>query len=306
MSTVAARVTSLGGVATWGQLRRGHSWRAIASALEEESIVRTARGRYALLTAEEARLAASRLSGVCSHLSAAAHWGWTVKTPATEPHVTVRANRKITAARRDGVTVHWRTLSSGDVDGWVTTPIRTVIDCCLDLPLDEAVAVFDSAWRGGLQCREVQLAALQLAPRARRRVLAVAEAADPRAANPFESVLRVIARGVPGLCVETQVRIKDGRFFARVDLADEDLRIVLEADSFEFHGKRAALERDCRRYDELVVRDWLVLRFSWEQVMFDPDWVAEMIRAAVSHRRRQRSLRHRTRPGPEAVSGMSG
>ena len=29
--------------------------------------------------------------------------------------------------------------------------------------------------------------------------------------------------------------------------------IVLEADSFEFHGERAAFGRDCERYDELVV-----------------------------------------------------
>ena len=45
---------------------------------------------------------------------------------------------------------------------------------------------------------------------------------------------------------------------------------MLEADSFEFHGERAALSRDCERYDELVARDWLVLRFTWEQVMHRP------------------------------------
>jgi len=85
--------------------------------------------------------------------------------------------------------------------------------------------------------------------------------------------------------VAPQVTIRDGRFFARVDLADDELRIVLEADSFEFHGKRKLMERDCRRYDELVVRGWLVLRFSWEQVMSDPQWVAATILAAVAERR---------------------
>ncbi len=55
-----------------------------------------------------------------------------------------------------------------------------------------------------------------------------------------------------------------------MDLADETLELVLEADSFEFHGERAALSRDCERYDELVSRGWLVLRFTWEQVMLRP------------------------------------
>jgi very-short-patch-repair endonuclease len=108
--------------------------------------------------------------------------------------------------------------------------------------------------------------------------------ADGRADNPFESVLRAIAIGVAGLSVEPQVRISHDDFYARVDLADEQLRIVLEADSFEFHGERRALATDCRRYDELVARGWVVLRFAWEQVMFEPAWVASVIRRVVEGR----------------------
>jgi very-short-patch-repair endonuclease len=61
---------------------------------------------------------------------------------------------------------------------------------------------------------------------------------------------------------------------ARVDLGDPKRKIALEADSFAFHGSRAALERDCRRYDELTLAGWMVLRFAWEHVMFEADWVA--------------------------------
>jgi very-short-patch-repair endonuclease len=56
---------------------------------------------------------------------------------------------------------------------------------------------------------------------------------------------------------------------ARPDLVDEDLRLVLEADSFEWHGDRVALRDDARRYDLMVVNGWRVLRFAWEDVMFD-------------------------------------
>ena len=71
---------------------------------------------------------------------------------------------------------------------------------------------------------------------------------------------------------------------ARPDLVDEDLRLVLEADSFEWHGDRVALRDDARRYDLMVVNGWRVLRFAWEDVMFDQAWVREVLTAAVAER----------------------
>lgn len=171
------------------------------------------------------------------------------------------------------------------MDDWVTSPVRTVIDCCLDLPFQEALAVFDSSWRAGLKPREVQLAARRLPVRQRNRVWGLARAADPRAANPFESVLRAIAATVPGLAAEPQFVVRDPMFYARVDLADEGLKIVMEADSFEFHSSPKDLDRDTRRYNGLTVRGWLVLRFTWRQVMFEPELVRETLLAAVALRR---------------------
>lgn len=292
-------LTRLGGTARRGQLRRGVSSRALRRAVAERRIIRTAYGRYALPLADEARVAASRLTGVTSHTSAALHWGWAVKTVPTQPHITVSRHRNITLERRESVCLHWRELSPEDVvEGWVTSPVRTVIDCCLDLPFDEALSVFDSSWRAGLKPREVQLAALRLPKRQRDRVLAVARAADRRAANPFESVLRAIARDVPGLSLEPQVVVREGSFWARVDLADEGLRLVLEADSVEFHATPKAFDRDCRRYNALVSRDWRVLRFTWKQVMFEPDLVRETLIAMVAllRRPRRRSRSTGTKP----------
>ena len=124
------------------------------------------------------------------------------------------------------------------------------------------------------------------------RVLRVVESADGRAANPFESVLRAIAMEIPGLLVTPQLRIDvGGKFVGRVDLADRSLRIVLEADSMEFHGLPELMEKDCKRYDELVADDWLVLRFSWMQVMAKPAWVADVIARTVQLRQRQQLRR---------------
>ena len=66
--------------------------------------------------------------------------------------------------------------------------------------------------------------------------------------------------------------------------ADGDEKVVAEADSFEFHGRRQALTRDCERYTALAVRGWVVLRFSWENVMFEPAYVADCFRRAEQGR----------------------
>jgi very-short-patch-repair endonuclease len=114
--------------------------------------------------------------------------------------------------------------------------------------------------------------------------------ATAEAANPFESALRGIAVDVDGLNVRPQVSIYDPHFLGRPDLVDERLGIILEADSFEWHGSRAALQRDARRYDVFVVRGWLVLRFAWEDVMFDQTWVRSILEAAVAQQADRRCV----------------
>ena len=67
----------------------------------------------------------------------------------------------------------------------------------------------------------------------------------------------------------------------RPDLVDARLKIALEADSFEHHGSRKALVLDCVRYDNLVADGWTVLRFAWEQVMYEPAWVRSTLLAVT-------------------------
>jgi very-short-patch-repair endonuclease len=284
---VAALVAQHGGSCSWAQLRAVASKRRIRAAVRAGEVTRVARGRYVLPSLADARRAAVRLQATVSHTSAALHWGWSVKLDPTAPHLTFPRGRKLREGARDGIRRHWRTLSADEViDGWVTSPIRTVIDCCLDLPFDEALAVADSSWRNGLSPVEVAKAAQRLPQRSWRKVRAVLRYVDRRAANPFESVLRAICLRTDGLNPVPQYEIKDGTFYAKVDLADVELRIVIEAESFEHHGTRSALRRDCRRYTGLGARLWAVLRFTWEEVMFEPEQVAAALRLAVDARRR--------------------
>lgn len=225
---------------------------------------------------------AHRVSGVLCLSSAAMHHDWAVKAVPDTPHVSFARNRKLTIEQRRLVVPHRHDLSCDDVvDGIVTNKVVTLVQSLRSLPDDEALAIADSAARAG------DLAALSHAAaiargRGAARVRRIVNEARSDAANPFESVLRSIANSVDGLKVEPQRLITTVRPWARPDLVDEDLRIVLEADSFEWHGDRAALRRDARRYDLLVVDGWIVLRFAWEDVMFDQEFVRTVIEGAVS------------------------
>lgn len=286
---VAAHLERLGGVATWTQLVSLTSRRQLERAVGDETIVRLSRGRYAVTTAREARQAAHRVTGIVMGCSAAAHWGWSMKWQPSRPEIAVPRGRKVAVSVQLDLDVRWRQLEPPDVvDGWVTSPLRTVLDCVRALPADEALAIADSALRSGRVTPAQLLRAAETSPaRGHAVAVRVAAAADRRAANPFESVLRSIALDVPGLLLVPQVRIEStrtGRLTGRVDLADERLKIVAEADSFEFHGERALMERDRFRYDELAVDGWLVLRFTWLQVMKHATWVRSMLEAAVDRR----------------------
>ncbi|MFZ0158937.1 MAG: hypothetical protein WAL50_07915 [Kineosporiaceae bacterium] len=268
-------VRQFGGRALRRALLRHVSENEIKRALAAGDLVRSARGLYVLpaLPAERAMAAACR--GVVSHDSAARLLGLPLLHVPREVHVTVRRGAR--PAPRKQVVVHQRDLSPGEVVGDVTTPVRTVLDCCLCLPFREALAVADSAARlvpGFVE--EFRTAADAPGPgrAARRRV---ARHVDGRAANPFESALRgsLIDAGmtgfVPQLCISTRTGI------ARVDLGDPVRRIAVEADSFEWHSTRDALTEDCRRYDEFVRDGWAVLRFAWDHVMFDHGWMVGVV-----------------------------
>lgn len=279
--SVLRRLVELGGVASYRQLVAVGDRRAVAAAVESGEVVRLARGRFALPSVDAAARQAFALSGVVSHASAALAWGWPVKTVPARPHVTVPVKRRMRFVAP--VELHRRDLLPGEITDGRTCQELTLEQCVRSMPFDEALAVADSALRDGFSPERLRSLARDARGPGATMLRRVSAAADGLAANPFESVLRAIALGVPGLHVRPQVRIGS----ARVDLADEALHIVLEADSFEWHGGRRALHRDARRYNQLVVTDWIVLRFAWEDVMFHPDDIRTVLVAAVATAQRR-------------------
>ncbi len=274
----------LGGVARTADLRRLTSQAKLRRAARRGDVVRLARGRYALPTAQDGLRAAMRLTAVLSHRSAAAYWGWELKTQPPVPELTVPRNRNVPADKRRHVQVVWANLRPDEVvDGIVTSRERTLIDCIRTLPFDEALAGADSALRHRAITRaQLIWLAGKVRGKGAEQARRVARLASEKPANPFESALRAISYRVAGIHLEPQVWLELGGLRLRPDLLDRRRRLIVEAESFEWHGKRLSLTRDCVRYNAFALAGYVVLRFSWEQVMLEPAYVEACLRSFVA------------------------
>jgi len=279
-----------GGCASAAELIARCGRRAVRTAVALGDLVRARRGIYIAADLSEPQVAAAQVRGIVSHQNAALLLGLAVALQPDRPHVTVPRHRHLAHARAQ---VHWADLRADEHVDAVTTALRTVVDCARTLPFGQALVIADSALAQGKVARgELREAAAAVRGHGRAAALRVAEAADRRAASPLESLVRAFTLEA-GMHAAPQATIADDAFFARVDLADLERGIVVEADSYLHHATREGFERDCKRYDDLAVRGWLVLRFTWRQVMNDPAWVKATLVAAMrlARTRRPRSRR---------------
>ena len=57
---------------------------------------------------------------------------------------------------------------------------------------------------------------------------------------------------------------------------------MLEFESHEWHNTKDGFAADCARYTALTSRGWMVLRFTWNDVMHHPGAIVARIAAAVA------------------------
>ncbi len=79
------------------------------------------------------------------------------------------------------------------------------------------------------------------------------------------------------------IREVDGTIVAEIDFADPHLRIAIEVDGRAFHSDHRSFERDRRRQNMLVLKGWMILRFTWERIVHDPQGVIAEVDAAIEH-----------------------
>jgi very-short-patch-repair endonuclease len=81
------------------------------------------------------------------------------------------------------------------------------------------------------------------------------------------------------------VRDDSGRILAEIDFAHLELKIAIEVDGRAFHSDGRSFERDRERQNMLALRGWLVLRFTWDRLVNDPEGViAEVVTALTALR----------------------
>jgi very-short-patch-repair endonuclease len=273
---------ALGGSARFRDLRGRVSRRRLARAVATGAVLER-RGVYSVPGASDVRVAVRALGGCASHRTAAESWG--LALPPGDQSVSVMIPPKAQRRRvpRE-VRLHYARLSEAELEHGVTSPLHTVVDCLRDLSLREALAVGDSALHHGLVDHD-ELAAEVAALRGPRSAIARERLAmlDARSANAFESSCRAILleAGLTGF--RPQVNIThNGRWIGRVDLADVAGRVVIECDGWATHGSRDGWTRDVTRHTLLVAAGWRPLRFTWEQVMFEPDRVLDLVLDALA------------------------
>ncbi len=207
--------------------------------------------------------------------------------------ITVSRSRR---PRLDRVTVHRsRDLVPGHGTEQrripVTKPARVIVDLGAVLPADEVEDALDRALtRRLISIAGVEWILNEVGRRGRRGAGVAARILDERALGsaPADGQLeprmaRLLRNAeLPPAVYHHVVRDARGRFLAEVDFAYPELRLAIEVDGWSVHGTPRAMSKDFVRQNGLVPHRWHVLRFTWHQVVRQPDDVAAGIGAALA------------------------
>ena len=250
-------------------------------ALTGGSVVRLRRGAYALPEAAGPTVAAVRLGGVVAGTAAARLHGFDVLDGSGPVDVIVP--RSWGHARWPGVRVRRTDLRPDEQLDLCTSPVRTVIDCARWLSLREGVVIADAALRRGLDVDLLARTARAAHGHGSVQIRQVVALSDGRAESVIETCARLIVIDIAA-SVLPQAWIPG---VGRVDLL-LDGWLVIEADGFAFHRSRQDYREDRRRATELARLGFTLVRFSYEDVVFRPDWVRTVIAEMLLARRASR------------------
>lgn len=220
-----------------------------------------------------------------SHATAAFVWGIRDAEPGTLDVVLTGGNRR---SKRD-VRVHRvRGIDSSDTrrrNGLrLTSPARTLIDlaaCVTAEELDELVA--RARVKGLIRPGELEA---QLARAGRARGVGPMRAFLRREGEPAMTRSKA-ERIVRSLCRRArlpQPRMNVEVVGYEVDCLWEDEKLILEFDSYRFHGHRKAFEDDRRRDMVLADAGYEVIRITWHQLTEEPYVVIAHIARALGRR----------------------
>lgn len=195
---------------------------------------------------------------------------------------------------RVGHTIHTTTqldpLDRESVHGIpVTSPSRTLLQLAATEPLDRLTAALDSALRDGLTTDDFlhrRLAVWRASGRngVRPLIAAIDGAEVTRGGHSWleREFLRLVAEaGLPR--PETQAVIgRRGDRLIRVDARFRGTNVVVELLGYQWHRSKPQLASDVTRANRLALDGYLVLQFTYPQVVEEPDLVVSDVRAALA------------------------
>jgi very-short-patch-repair endonuclease len=226
---------------------------------------------------------------VLSHRSAAFLWGlvddWEEPIDVTAPNRRGRSPDGV-AAHRDG--------SLQPVDKTVrfgipcTSLARTLLDFAGVAPEWEVRKAVGQAEVLGLLDQRQMRAMLRRSRRRRgvARLRLVLDTLHPQTRRTRGELERLflamcIRAELPQPEVNVWLEVPGGRPL-QADFLWRDARLIVEADSREFHDTAAAFEQDRKREQRFQSADWRVTRCTWNQVEREPRRLVGTIRALVA------------------------
>lgn len=263
---------SVGSVARTQTLRdRGVTKRHIANAVTRGDVLRLRPGVLALPDAPGDFRAALLNNGLVTCASAAKHYRLWLLHPPSRLHLSCHHGhgRGYANHRERTVPPHGNLPLVGVVD--------VLIHALLCLPPVEAAVMVESSLRRGDTVRSFLLERLQGCRNGKAR--AALDLVTGCADSAIEVVARILFRSA-GIHVETQVFLHG---VGRVDFLLEGF-LVVEVDGAAYHSDRRALRRDLQRNNTTIAGGYLVLRYSYEDIMFNSAAVLEQVRAVLSGR----------------------
>jgi predicted transcriptional regulator of viral defense system len=192
-----------------------------------------------------------------------------VDSPPTVPEV---VNEAGTGTCRPGVTVHRSKVDPRDATRRhgipCTSVARTIIDCAYRAGLDgtgELIMAADSAQLLN-RSRLEQLADERRGRPGISHVLALItdDPVELRSRNERRMFSICRSFGIPLPLCNHRIELEGRTFIA--DFCWPDLRLIVEADSWRWHGGRLAAESDADRDQLLLIAGWRVVHFTRDQI----------------------------------------
>jgi hypothetical protein len=281
-------------VASLAQLRGlGVGRSGVTRRVQGGRLRRVHRGVYAVGGAVPPRegrwLAAVMASGpaaVLSHVSAAVHWNLLNYEP-PRPEVTAPASRKGVP----GIRLHRsHSLDAQDTtnhQGIPTTTVhRTLLDIAAHVPQHHLERALAQAERLQLYDHKAIEAVIARANGHRgTKRLSKAIAGDPQfTRGELEARMRKLVRdhGLPRPSFNVSLDAPDHPGL-EVDCYFPTHRLVVETDGWDTHRTRQAFEDDRAKDAALLAAGYRVVRFTWRQLRYDPQTVADRLAAILRY-----------------------